>query len=56
MNLIKPLISVEQQLQILPKFYRSHIWITPPGSDGLSFLGISDYAKEHFVRLHKLDF
>ena len=48
--------TLEQELQSLPKLYNSHIWITPPGTDGLSFLGISQYAKHYFVRLNKLDF
>lgn len=55
MRSLKILKSLEQELQTLPKLYSSHVWITPPGSDGLSFLGISDYAKRHFVRLNKLD-
>jgi hypothetical protein len=56
LNIFKSIRSAQEELQILPKLYRSHIWVTPPGQDGLSYLGISDYAKKHFVRFNKLDY
>ena len=56
LKFFKPIQSVELELTKLPKLYRSHIWVTPPAQDGLSYLGISDYAKAHFVRINKLDY
>ena len=39
----------------LPKLYHSHLWITPPASHRLSFLGISEFAKRHFVRINRFN-
>jgi hypothetical protein len=41
MNFLKNIKNLESEISALPKYYNSHVWITAPGADGLSFLGIS---------------
>ena len=56
LKIFKSLQAAQPEIQKLPKLYRSHTWVTPPGEDGLCYMGISDYAKRHFVRINKLDY
>lgn len=41
MNFLKNIKSLQAEISSLPKYYNSHVWITAPGADGLSYLGIS---------------
>ena len=40
----------------MKRFYRNHVWVSPPDQSGLSFFGISDFTKDHFLRLKKLNY
>ena len=40
----------------MKKLYRNHVWISLPDKAGLSFFGLSEFAKEHFLRLKRLDY
>ena len=55
MSVFRNIKSLRQEVAALPKLYCSHIWITPPASDGLSFIGISEFAKRHFVRINRFN-
>lgn len=54
MNFLRNIKPIATEIAALPKFYNSHIWITPPACDGISYLGISDFAKHYFVRFNKI--
>lgn len=56
MSFLNSLQSVRSELAILPKYYYHHLWITTPSHDGLSFVGLSDFAKNYFVRFNKINF
>jgi hypothetical protein len=51
---MKRIKSLQSEISALPKLYHSHLWITAPASDGLSYLGISEFAKRYFVRFNRL--
>ena len=53
MNFLRNIRPITAEISTMPKFYNSHVWITPP-ADGVSYLGISDFAKHYFVRLNKV--
>lgn len=55
MSILKNIQKLSDQLASLPKYYNSHVWITPPSSSGYSFLGISDFSKKYFTRLNKIN-
>ena len=40
----------------MKRFYRNHLWVSKPDSKGLSYLGLSPFIKDYFIRLKKIDY
>lgn len=51
-NQVKFIIKMSKKLYHL----QSHLWITMPDRNGLSTLGMTDYALKFFLRFNKMDF